>query len=312
MAASIGWAVSRVLIWRNKENRPSRRSMIASVFSLFNIEAVLCVFYAVWATIVNLLNASDFQNAILLFADPVNINEEGSAEAIDSLAIVINDLMRIADKTEVLRAIGAVAIALLCLQMLNRFLFHPQLNILTRTIASALKQFFAFFIVFIVNFTGFTIIGSMIFGDRAKEFSSLANSMIVVGIVLMNMMLAIVLDAYDRVSKESYRKAANLKLANRVLTICWDIVCELRIEMFARGTVVSRGKIRPSVLEWTLKNSKDTHMVTEQTMKELFAHAGDEASIHSIEIVNAVKAGEAGSNGDETITTVNVASRNNA
>ncbi|ETP36570.1 hypothetical protein F442_15527 [Phytophthora nicotianae P10297] len=50
--------------------------------------------------------------------------------------------------------------------------------------------------------------------------------MVVVSLVLMNMMLAIVLDAYDEVSKESYKKAANMKLANRVVTICGDVVSE--------------------------------------------------------------------------------------
>ncbi|KAG3173839.1 hypothetical protein PI126_g656 [Phytophthora idaei] len=182
------WAISCVLEWRKKESCPSRRGMITQLFGLFIVEAVVCVFYAIWASII-----------------------------------------------------------------LNRFRFHPQLNTLTRTVASALKQFAAFFIVFIVIFLTFMIIGSMIFGDRAKEFASLDNSMascinmlfgvfdfesikdlqfsvafywiymVVVSLVLMNMMLAIVLDAYDDVSKESYKKTANMELANRVVAICWDV-----------------------------------------------------------------------------------------
>ncbi|KAE8883502.1 hypothetical protein PF005_g88 [Phytophthora fragariae] len=350
MAASNIWAMSRVLRWRYKEKCPSRRDMIIRVFSLFSVEVVLCVFYAVWATIVSLLHNTDFQESISTYADPFNVDEVGSAEAISSLISVIGDLESIAQYTEALRVIGAIVIALLCLQILNRFRFHPQLNILTRTVASALTQFGAFFVVFIVIFTGFTIIGSMIFGDHAKEFSSLVNSMascinmlfgqfnfdsiknvsfsvafywsymIVVGIVLMNMMLAIVLDAYDQVSKESYRKAANLKLASRVSSICWDMVCELRIVLFVRKTVVSRGKIRPSELERALQNNKINQKVTEESMKDMFKHTGpgDEAIRatlqyiqEGIEIVhvNALKSGEADSNGEETITTVNVASK---
>ncbi|KAG3120705.1 hypothetical protein PI124_g1416 [Phytophthora idaei] len=197
------WAISCVLEWRKKESCPSRRGMITQLFGLFIVEAVT--------------------------------------------------LWKLADLTSALRVVGAVIIALIGLQILNRFRFHPQLNTLTRTVASALKQFAAFFIVFIVIFLTFMIIGSMIFGDRAKEFASLDNSMascinmlfgvfdfesikdlqfsvafywiymVVVSLVLMNMMLAIVLDAYDDVSKESYKKTANMELANRVVAICWDV-----------------------------------------------------------------------------------------
>ncbi|KUF89479.1 hypothetical protein AM588_10005045 [Phytophthora nicotianae] len=254
------WAISCVLEWRKKENRPSRPSMITRLFGLFIVEAVMCVFYAIWASIASLLNDYDFQDSLWKLADPYALDVNGTEDDIRSLNVVIDNLKRIADLTSALRVVGAVIIALIGLQILNRFRFHPQLNILTRTVTSALKQFAAFFIVFIVIFLTFTIIGSMIFGDRANEFSSLDNSMascinmlfgvfdfesikdlqfsvafywiymVVVSLVLMNMMLAIVLDAYDEVSKESYKKAANMKLANRVVTICGDVVSERKIK----------------------------------------------------------------------------------
>ncbi|EGZ05982.1 hypothetical protein PHYSODRAFT_450148, partial [Phytophthora sojae] len=241
------------VLWRKKANRPSGREMVLRLFSLFSVEVVLSVFYVLWGTIVGLLNDPDFQDAIHNYADPFKADDVGETEGINALLDVMGDLKTIAHYTAALRAVGAVVTALLCLQILNRFRFHPQLNILTRTVASALKQFGAFFVVFIVIFMGFAIIGSMIFGDQAKEFSSLTNSMrsciniifgqfdldciedipfsvvffwgymIVVGIVLLNLMLAIVLDAYDQVSKESYKKASNLKLANRVISICYDV-----------------------------------------------------------------------------------------
>ncbi|KAG6618959.1 Polycystin Cation Channel (PCC) Family [Phytophthora cinnamomi] len=272
--------------------------MISRVFSLFSVEIVLCAYYAVWGTIVSLLNDAAFQDSISNYADPFQADNSGSNAAIDSLLTVVNDLKAIAQYTATLRAIGAVVIALLCLQILNRFRFHPQLNILTRTVASALKQFGAFFVVFIVIFTGFTIIGSMIFGDQAEEFSSLTKSMsscinmlfgqfdfelikdipfsvafywiymIVVGIVLLNMMLAIVLDAYDKVSKESYKKAANLKLANRVISLCLDELCELWITLSARDTVVSRGRIRSCKLKEKFVATNST--IGESKLKDNF------------------------------------------
>ncbi|KAK1944631.1 Polycystin-2 [Phytophthora citrophthora] len=119
----------------------------------------------------------------------------------------------------------------------------------------------------------------MIFGDRAEEFSSLENSMascinmlfgefdfdaikdlqfsvaffwiymIVVSIVLMNMMLGIVLDAYGEVSKASYNKSSNRDLANHIASLTWDLICESQFYMSCRqGSHVSRGKIRPPLL----------------------------------------------------------------
>ncbi|EEY68403.1 Polycystin Cation Channel (PCC) Family [Phytophthora infestans T30-4] len=241
------------ILWRKQENRPSGRSMIIQLVGLFIVEAVVCVYYAVWASIATLLNGDDFQDSLWKLADPYALDVNGTEDDIRSLNVVIANLKQIADLTSALRVVGAVIIALIGLQILNRFRFHPQLNILTRTVASALKQFASFFIVFIVIFLTFTIIGSMIFGDRANEFSSLDNSMascinmlfgvfdfesikdlqfsvafywiymIVVSLVLMNMMLAIVLDAYDEVSKDSYKKAVNTELANRVVALCWDV-----------------------------------------------------------------------------------------
>ncbi|KAL4151437.1 hypothetical protein PRNP1_008382 [Phytophthora ramorum] len=325
------WAFSCVWEWRSKENRPSRRHMIIRTFDLFVVEAAMCVFYAIWVSIVVLLDDADFQNSLWLLADPTNIDVEGTADDINSLNLVIDNLKNIASLTAALRVVGAVIIALIGLQILNRFRFHPQLNILTRTVANALKQFGAFFVVFIIIFLTFTIIGCMIFGDRAKEFSSLDNSMascinmlfgvfdfetikelqfsvafywiymIVVSLVLMNMMLAIVLDAYEQVSSESYKKSANLELANRVTSICWDQVCELRIALFSRDTVISRGKIRPRQLELILKQKIKTNphtTLSQQLLKSLFPDADIrsedfQATLEHIEqgiiILNALK-----------------------
>ncbi|GMF45473.1 unnamed protein product [Phytophthora fragariaefolia] len=230
MCIALMWAGSCVAQWRVKANRPSRRQMVIRVFDLYVVEVAMGVFYAVWAIIVSLLEDYDFQYAPWKIADPAAIYPEGNEDDIIALNYLIDNLKATAHYTAALRVIGTIVILLIGLQILNRFRFHPQLNILTRTVASALKQFGAFFVVFIVIFTTFTIIDSMIFVDRAKEFSRLDNSMascinmlfgqfdfnsiknlqfsvafywvfmIVVTIVLMNMMLAIVLDAYEQVS----------------------------------------------------------------------------------------------------------------
>ncbi|OWZ12245.1 Polycystin Cation Channel [Phytophthora megakarya] len=300
------WAISSIFKWRKKEKRPSRQGMITQSFGLFITEAAMCVFYAIWGSIASRLNNSNFQDSLWNLADPSAIDVGGTEDDIASLNVVIDNLKQIAHLTSALRVVGAVIIALIGLQILSRFRFHPQLNILTRTVTSALKQFAAFFVVFIVIFLTFTIIGSMIFGDRAKEFSNWDNSMascinmlfgvfdfetikdlqfsvafywiymIVVSIVLMNMMLAIVLDAYADVSSESYKKATNVILANRIATICWDFVCDLRIAMCSRDIVVSHGKIRSRLLESALKKivqESPYGTLTLETLKSLFPNA---------------------------------------
>jgi hypothetical protein len=125
---------------------------------------------------------------------------------------------------------------------------------LTRTIASALDQFRWFFVVFIVIFVTFAISGTVLFGDRVEGFSSLQLSietcinmlfgnfdystiqglytpvamiyywgyMIVVSLVLLNMMLAIVLDAYAAVSSETFQNAKNMSLSRPIASIAMD------------------------------------------------------------------------------------------
>ncbi|RLN89068.1 hypothetical protein BBJ28_00004884 [Nothophytophthora sp. Chile5] len=315
------WSTAKVFWWRKKEESPSPYNVLKRLSGLVVVEGVVCAFYAVWISIVELLDDVDFQDSLWSLADPEGEDVEGTSDDIKALDTVIDVLKEIAYLTAALRVIGAVVIALMGLQILSRFRFHPQLNILTRTVASALRQFGAFFVVFIVIFLTFTIIGTMIFGDRAKEFSSLPNAMaacinmlfgefdfdsikhlqfsvafywiymVVVSLVLMNMMLAIVLDAYEEVSSESYKQSANLAVADRIRTICWDLLCELQISACSRNAVVSRGKVRPLLLERVLKarlNEAALAMLTPQSLRNLFPDATlaeDEvlATLHHIE-----------------------------
>eukprot|EP00644_Phytophthora_capsici_P013898 jgi/Phyca11/119903/e_gw1.40.314.1 len=215
------------------------------------------------------------------------------------------------------------------------------LNILTRTVKNALKQFGAFFVVFIVIFATFTIIGCMIFGDRAEEFSSLENSMascinmlfgefdfdaikdlqfsvaffwiymIVVSIVLMNMMLGIVLDAYGEVSKASYNKTSNKDLVNRIGLMTWDMICELYLLLKPRA-VFCHGKVRPRLLARALRKrltenpEASSTEFTMETLNSLFPgrdlqltemqfNATKKHLRDGIPIVEALKSGEADS-----------------
>ncbi|KAL3660072.1 hypothetical protein V7S43_014994 [Phytophthora oleae] len=300
------WMVVRAYrVW--KEKPKAVLGSLALHFIDFCHTSGMVVFYIIWGLIVKWLNAAEFHGYLSEIADPKAIDVEKNG---DSSAILkaIDYLLWIADYTVVLRVVGAIILFLFGFQILGSFRFHPQLNILTLTLGNALKQFRAFFIVFVVIFATFTSIGCMIFGDRVKEFSSLYHSitsclnmlfgqfdydsiktfqfaftfvwiyMLVVSIVLMNMMLGIVLDAYQEVSKTSYNKTSNRDLANHVVSMSWDMICELYVK-FKPGAVLCRGKIRPSLLEQALRkelgenpNASST-VFTLETLKSLFPDA---------------------------------------
>ncbi|EGZ20117.1 hypothetical protein PHYSODRAFT_494396 [Phytophthora sojae] len=274
---------------------------------------VVVAFYFVWFSIVLLMFQKNFRDNLAQLVVGGK-NWASDTEARGRLYAVIAMLQQVAQLTVALRLIATLAVFLLSLRILKRFRFHPRLSILTRTVANALHQFGAFFVVFIVIFVTFAVSGTILFGDRVEEFSSIQIAMetcinmlfgnfdygtiqglyppvcmfyywgymIVVSLVLLNMMLAIVLDAYAEVSSESYKASNNLSLYRIADNMLWDLLCWLhdvikcrtrrnkkevsaktapRVNQAAarranvefaelgRVDVVFRGRIRPDLLE---------------------------------------------------------------
>ncbi|ETO80950.1 hypothetical protein F444_04672 [Phytophthora nicotianae P1976] len=303
-------------------------------------------FYFVWISIVLLMYQQEFRNNLASLV-VTGKNWASDAEARDRLYAVIDRLKAVAKLTVALRLIATLAIFLLSLRILKRFRFHPRLSILTRTVASALHQFGAFFVVFIVIFVTFAVSGTILFGDRVEEFSSLETAMetcinmlfgnfdydsiqglyapvcmfyywgymIVVSLVLLNMMLAIVLDAYAEVSSESYKSQYNLAVTRIVDNMVWtcllwmnDLVrCksrknkrdvsartapqigetirpQLNFAELDRADVVFRGRIRPWLLERGLsamleqKEVTQTGNLTPRMLMEMFPSASIQES----------------------------------
>ncbi|KAG7390441.1 hypothetical protein PHYPSEUDO_007964 [Phytophthora pseudosyringae] len=278
---------------------------------------VVVVFYVVWFSIVLLMFQKKFRDNLASLVVGGK-NWASDAEARAHLYAVIDMLKSVAKLTVALRLIATLAVFLLSLRILKRFRFHPRLSILTRTVASALHQFGAFFVVFIVIFVTFAVSGTVLFGDRVAEFSSLQvametcinmlfgnfdyasiqglyapvcmlyywSYMIVVSLVLLNMMLAIVLDAYAEVSSESYKSHNNLAVTRIADNMTWSLLLWLNdfVRCRSRGNkrdvsaktaprsdetstsppqpsfgglgradVVFRGRIRPLLLERGLR-----------------------------------------------------------
>ncbi|POM66396.1 Polycystin Cation Channel (PCC) Family [Phytophthora palmivora] len=283
---------------------------------------VVVVFYVVWISIVLLMFQKTFRdNLASLVVDGKDWAADAEARA--RLYSVINMLKSVAKLTVALRLIATFAVFLLSLRILNRFRFHPRLSILTRTVASALHQFGAFFIVFIVIFMTFAVSGTILFGDRVEEFSSLQVAMetcinmlfgnfdyssiqglyapvcmfyywgymIVVSLVLLNMMLAIVLDAYAEVSSESYKSQYNFAVGRIADNMLWSFMLwlndfvsgesrrnkrdvsaktapriretsQLAFSDLGRDDVVFRGRIRPCILEHRLSIMLEQKKIT--------------------------------------------------
>ncbi|KAG6615424.1 Polycystic kidney disease 2 1 protein [Phytophthora cinnamomi] len=330
-------------IYRNRR-LGLRKVICGNVWVFIEHASTLVVigFYFVWYSIVLLMFQKNFRNNL------ASLVVEGKdwdpdAEAPVRLYAVIDMLKSVTKLTVALRLIATLAVFLLSLRILKRFRFHPRLSILTRTVANALHQFGAFFVIFIVIFVTFAVSGTILFGDRVEDFSSLQTAMetcvnmlfgnfdystiqglyppvcmfyywgymIVVSLVLLNMMLAIVLDAYAEVSSESYKTSNNLSLFRIVDIMLWDLLrwlenvvkgrthrnkkeisaktaprvdqttgplVILEIGELGRADVVFRGRIRPNLLERGLNAMleqaiKPTAMLTPRMLMDMFPSA---------------------------------------
>ncbi|KAK1930202.1 Polycystic kidney disease 2-like 1 protein [Phytophthora citrophthora] len=300
--------------------------------------AAVVAFYVVWFSIVLLMFQKEFRNNLASLVVGGK-NWAVDTEARDRLYAVINMLKAVAKLTVALRLIATLAIFLLSLRILKRFRFHPRLSILTRTVANALHQFGAFFVVFIVIFVTFAVSGTILFGDRVEGFSSLETAMetcinmlfgnfdytsiqglfapvcmfyywgymIVVSLVLLNMMLAIVLDAYAEVSSESYKmsNSKGLTVTRIAENMLWSFLLRvndctrwrrngsaktaprmkgtshLNFNELGRKDAVFRGRIRCGLLECGLSamlKQKPSAALTSSVLMEMFPSAGIQES----------------------------------
>ncbi|KAF4323771.1 hypothetical protein BBO99_00000831 [Phytophthora kernoviae] len=194
---------------------------------------------------------SDFRRKLLTLGHSGQSGDEAS----DNLASVTRSFRTIANLTVLLRLLATAAVLVLGLRILNTFRDHVGLSILTRTMASAVHSFWTFSVVFAVIFTAFAASGTVLFGSRIEDFSSLASAMkscvnMIYGdfdfdtikdidysvvyywsymtlqtFVLLNIVLAIVVDAYQ---EEKIKKDKNK---------CWvfrRVVCNVFRQWLAR------------------------------------------------------------------------------
>ncbi|RLN49641.1 hypothetical protein BBJ28_00023897 [Nothophytophthora sp. Chile5] len=154
----------------------------ANVFSMPSLRAVLHfslkfggipAFYAVWIGTA-ITNTVGFNERLLSVAEG---NWEGPQEGFEALMPVLERLKRSAVWANALSIVGAIAVVQLGLYVIRQLRFHPQLNIFARTVMKALRQFRAFFLVFVIIFLTFSFAGNVLFGARMEQFSTGSNAM---------------------------------------------------------------------------------------------------------------------------------------
>ncbi|KAG7389379.1 hypothetical protein PHYPSEUDO_010507 [Phytophthora pseudosyringae] len=208
---------------------------------------------------------------------------EGDAKA--TLSSVTNSLEHIAKLTVLLRLLATTAVFVLGLRVLNTFRDHFGLSILTRTIASAVRSFRTFSVIFAVIFVAFAATGTVLFGNSVGEFSSLLNAtktcvnmlfnnfdvktigqidfsvayywsyMSLMTFVLLNIVLAIVVEAYkmekDKKDKSKcwvFRRVLNHVVRHWLAPVCHVLTFCLCRAPSRRDSVVFWGRIRSRVL----------------------------------------------------------------
>ncbi|OWZ23530.1 hypothetical protein PHMEG_0001597 [Phytophthora megakarya] len=233
---------------------------------------------------------SNFKRRLLTLGEGGQTDDD----ARENLASVASSFRLIASLTVLLRIFATAAVLVLGLRILNTFRDHVGLSILTRTMASAVRSFWTFSVIFAVVFVAFAAGGAVLFGDRVQDFSSFLMSMkscvnMIYGdfdfdsikdieysvvyywsymametFVLLNIVLAIVVDAYqeEKTKKDKNKCWVFLRVANnvfrqwlaRVNDVLWIPCCRRGNR---RHYVIFWGRIRPIVLHDTLRTRLD-------------------------------------------------------
>jgi hypothetical protein len=186
-----------------------------------------------------------------------------------------------------------VAIVLLCVcfQVLKNINFHPRMGIVTRTIAKAAGDLSFFLILFSIVAGMYAFFGCLVFGQEMDRFSSFANafeavletcvgmynpvdepeftlgkkvlammyfwSYIVISFfILLNALLAIVVEAYDKVQtaadEESKQDPLNFMLYEMGLHLVWPSCGYMRIAHLSKVIHDCSDPTRRNIRPWRL------------------------------------------------------------
>ena len=181
----------------------------------------------------------------------------GNGEDLDSLANMYGAVSELTERLAFYYAIAGVNIMLYLLRVLKLMHFQPRLGVVTRTLTLAAADLFHFFVLFFVIFFGYAIMGYLVFGNTVETFSTIPDSIMTcfefllgeIGVnaelkkldnwqffsgqvffwtyallvqqILLNFVLAIIVDAYSEVKQQSHETVGILTEIAEIFSDTW-------------------------------------------------------------------------------------------
>lgn len=165
---------------------------------------------------------------------------DGTGKKLDNLVKMYADMNSLSTTIAFYYAVSGLNIILYLLRVLKLMHFQPRLGVVTRTLIRAASDLFHFFILFFVIFFGYAGLGHLVFGNTIESFATMQDSImtcfefllgeigvkedlkqlsgkwsyaagvlffwtyaLLVFMILLNFVLAIIVDAYSEIKEES-------------------------------------------------------------------------------------------------------------
>ncbi|KAH9113782.1 hypothetical protein AeMF1_012074 [Aphanomyces euteiches] len=195
----------------------------------------IVVFYALWTVLVSSLYDATFASNLRI------LEAHSFSSGIDNESLLGDIMARVKTMKRVMLSVrlsAMAALVLLMFRVLSSLRFHPHLNLVTATLTASLHSLVPFFCIFLICLSAFVTSGCLLFGESLIQFSTVSRSivtvvnmlfgqfdlpaifsvdyytafvwywcaMIVLFLVLFNMLLAIVLNAFNNVRKASVKR----------------------------------------------------------------------------------------------------------
>ncbi|CAK4079530.1 unnamed protein product [Aphanomyces euteiches] len=243
----------------------------------------IIVFYILWIILCSVIYNENLSSELLTLevSGTYDFSKESDLEEAGPLLTDIMDRMRSMGSLVVaVRLVGLASLFLLIVRVLGSLRFHPRLNIVTATLGAALNSLQPFFFVFVICLAAFVTSGCLLFGEKLEQFSTIGYTtvtvvnmlfgqfdleavfevdylialvwywctMIVLFLVLFNMLLAIVLAAFDQV------RDVNSDAPSRSVRKEFSIIAKelIGVDRFLHGKANKR--FRQSVQNGSLQN----------------------------------------------------------
>ncbi|RHY70943.1 hypothetical protein DYB34_012407, partial [Aphanomyces astaci] len=202
--------------------------------------ASVLTFYVFWIILSVLVTQAQLKNEIIAMENPAFDFEHNTALAIVYFIDIMDRMKTMGTIMIILRLSAMAAMCLLMFRILGSLRFHPGLNVVMATLTKSLRSLAPFFFVFVVCLSAFVMSGCLLFGDSTKAFSTIGMSyvtvvnmlfgqfnpdmvldvnyytavvwywsaMVVLSLVLFNMLLAIVIESFQKVHNSSDKRTA--------------------------------------------------------------------------------------------------------